>query len=199
MASDLYEQNYCIIDLETTGLNTKKDEILSIAVIPIRNLKIDMDKVYCTFVRPEKFRVDSVKYHGITENDLREAPRFEDIADEIEKVLKDNILVGYAVQIDVEFLKNAFKKKMKRKVKVERYVDVAEIEAWLLRKRGSGVTFRLDFESLIKIYRIDSEHRHSAIGDAYLTALVFLHQLSQLIDYGLNVVDLVRIGRRMLI
>lgn len=199
MESDLLNKDFCIIDLETTGLNTKKDEIISIAIVPLRNLSINMDDVFFTYIKPEKFNHNSIKYHGITEKDVENAPDFKDVAEIIEAKLKNSILVGYSVSVDVEFLKRAFKKKLKKKITLDRYIDVADVEAWLMRKRGSAVTFRLDFESLLKIYRLDESHRHSAIGDAYLTALVFLHQLSQLINHGVSLIDLLRIGRRIFI
>ncbi|NOY10963.1 MAG: 3'-5' exonuclease [Archaeoglobi archaeon] len=198
MVEGLRDVEFCVIDLETTGLNTKKDEIISFASIPIRDMTIHLDEAFYTLIRPEKFRVDSIKYHGITESDLRDAPTFAEVADRIEEVIDDRVIVGYAVWVDVEFLKNAFKKKLKKKLRVERYVDVAEVEAWLIKKRGSAVTFRLDFESLMKIYRVEGFQRHTALGDAFSTAYVFLKQLSQLEDYSVNVIDLVRIGRRML-
>ncbi|AKG91557.1 exonuclease, DNA polymerase III, epsilon subunit family [Geoglobus ahangari] len=198
MVEGLRDVEFCVIDLETTGLNTKKDEIISFASIPVRDMTIHLDEAFYTLIRPEKFRVDSIKYHGITESDLRDAPTFAEVADRIEEVIDDRVIVGYAVWVDVEFLKNAFKKKLKKKLRVERYVDVAEVEAWLIKKRGSAVTFRLDFESLMKIYRVEGFQRHTALGDAFSTAYVFLKQLSQLEDYSVNVIDLVRIGRRML-
>lgn len=198
MVNPLSDVEFCVIDLETTGLNTKKDEIISFAAIPVRNMTIHLDESFFTLIRPEKFRVESIRYHGLTEGDLKNAPTFREVADRIDEVLKDSIVVGYAVWVDVEFLRNAFKRKLKRKIRIERYVDVAEIEAWLIKKRGSAVTFRLDFDSLLKIYRVGGFHRHTAFGDAFSTAYIFLRQLSQLEKYNVSVIDLVRIGRRML-
>lgn len=198
MVDTLEDVEFCVIDLETTGLNTKKDEIISLAAVPVRGMTIHLDEVFYTLIRPEKFRIDSIKYHGITERDLRNAPTFLEVADRIEDIVRDSVVVGYAVWVDIEFLRNAFKRKLKRKVKIERYVDIAEIEAWLIKKRGSAVTFRIDFDTLLKIYRVGDFHRHTALGDAFSTAYIFLRQLAQLEDYRINVIDLVRIGRRLL-
>ncbi len=192
-------ERFCVIDVETTGLNTKKDEIVAVAALPIEGFRIRFSDHFFTLVKAERFEARSVKYHGITKYDLREAPAFEEIAPKLLEIISNSIVVGYATYIDVEFLRRAFKKKVGIKLKVERYVDVAELEAWLIRKRGMAVTFRLDFDSLLKMYRIEDATRHSALGDAYATALIFLKQLSQLADYGLGVVDLVRIGRRLML
>lgn len=195
----LENEKFCVIDVETTGLNTRKDEIIAIAVIPVEGFKMKFSEAFFSLIKSEKFEFKSVKYHGITKLDLRGAPTFEDVAPKLLEMLSKSILVGYATYIDVDFLKRAFKKKAGIKLKVERYVDIAELEMWLMRKRGMAVTFKLDFDSILKIYKVEDVIRHSALGDAYATALIFLKQLSQLVDYGLSVVDLVRIGRRLML
>ncbi len=192
-------ERFCVVDVETTGLNTKKDEIIAIAVLPVEGFKVKFSEHFFSLVRAERFDPKSVRYHGITMSDLKDAPTFEDIASTLMDLISGSIVVGYATYIDVEFLKRAFKKKLGIKLKVERYVDIAELEVWLIRKRGMAVTFRLDFDSLLKMYGVEDSIRHSALGDAYATALIFLKQLSQLADYGLGVVDLVRIGRRLML
>ncbi len=195
----LENERFCVIDIETTGLNTKKDEIIAIAALPVEGFKVKFSEHLFTLVRAERFEPKSVRYQGITMSDLKDAPAFEDVAPKLLDLISNSIVVGYATYIDVEFLKRAFKKKLGVKLKVERYIDIAELEVWLIRKRGMAVTFRLDFDSLLKMYRIGDGIRHSALGDAYATALIFLKQLSQLADYGLGVVDLVRIGRRLML
>ncbi len=197
MVDDLLDESYVVIDLETTGLNTKKDEIISFASIPVRGMKLHMDESYFTLIRPERFRINSIKYHGITESDLMNAPCLEEVADRIENMVSNSIVVGYAVHIDVDFLKNTFKKKLKKKLKIERYLDVAEIENWLIKRRGSVVNFKIDFDTLLKIYRIERFSRHTAMGDAFSTAYIFLRQLSQLQEYDVSLIDLMRIGKKL--
>ncbi len=195
----LEKERFCVVDVETTGLNTKKDEIVAVAALPIEGFKIKFSDRFYTLVKAEKFEPKSVRYHGITTTDLKDAPAFEEVAHKLADMISGAIVVGYATYIDVEFLKKTFKKKLGIKLKIERYVDVAELEVWLIRKRGMAVNFRLDFDSLLKMYKIENSIRHSALGDAYATALIFLKQLSQLVDYGLGVVDIVRIGRRLML
>ncbi len=197
MVESIVDQDYVVVDIETTGLNTKKDEIISFASIPVREMRLHMDESFFTLIRPERFKLDSIKYHGITESDLMSAPTFGEVAEKIEEIARNSVVVGYAVHIDVEFLKSAFKKKAKKKLKIDRYLDVAEIEYWLLRRRGSAVNFRLDFDSLLKIYKINGFCRHSAMGDAFATAYIFLKQLSQLQEYRIGLTDLMRIGKKV--
>ena len=197
MVEDILKENYVVIDVETTGLNTKKDEIIAFAAIPIKEMKIHMDESYFTLIKPERFRITSIKYHGITENDLLSAPEFYEVAEKIENALISSVVVGYAVNIDVEFLRNAFKKKLRKKLKIRGYLDIAEIEHWLIKRRGRAVNFKLDFDSLLKIYRIEKFSRHSAMGDAFATAYIFLKQLSQLQELDVSPEDLTRFGKKI--
>ncbi len=197
MGMNILNENYVVIDVETTGLNTKKDEIIAFASIPVRGMKLHMDESYFTLIKPEKFRITSIKYHGITENDLLNAPEFYEVAKKIEKAVANSVVVGYAVNIDVEFLKNAFKRKLKKKLRTGRCLDIAEIENWLIKRRGRVVNFKLDFDTLLKIYRIEGFTRHSAMGDAFATAYIFLKQLSQIQEYDVRIEDLMRFGKKV--
>jgi len=195
--SELEEIEYCVIDLETTGLNPKKDEILAIALIPMKGLRIQAGKYYYTFVKPKKFRYKSIEFHGICPSDVSPAPSFEEVGDRILELLAGRVLIGFATLFDIEFLKRSFKERMGKKFSPERYADIAEIEAWLIRKKGMAITYRLDLETIMKTYGIFETTRHDALSDAFITARIFQKQLSRLIEYKATIFDLVRIGRRL--
>ncbi|MBO8182323.1 MAG: 3'-5' exonuclease [Archaeoglobus sp.] len=197
MESDLEKTEFCVIDLETTGLNPKKDEILAIALIPMTGMRIHAGKHYYTLIKPKKFRYKSIEFHGICPSDVSPAPAFEEVGKEVLELIEGKVLIGFATLFDIEFLKRSFKEKMKKKFSPERYADIAEIEAWLLRKKGIAITYRLDFDTIMKTYGISETTRHDALSDAYITARIFQKQISRLIDYNATIFDLVRIGRRL--
>ena len=195
--SELESTEFCVLDLETTGLNPKKDEILAIALIPMTGTRIHAGRHFYTLVKPEKFRYKSIEFHGICPGDVSTAPSFEEVGDKILDIVEGRILIGFATLFDMEFLKRSFKKKAKKKFSPERYADIAEIEAWLLRKKGMAISYRLDFDTIMKTYGVSELLRHDALSDAYITARIFQKQVSKLIDYRITIFDLVRIGRRL--
>ncbi|AGK60629.1 exonuclease, DNA polymerase III, epsilon subunit family [Archaeoglobus sulfaticallidus PM70-1] len=196
LSSELEEAEYAVLDLETTGLNPKKDEIIAIAMIPMKGLKIQAKDCFYSLVKSDKFNYKSITFHGICPGDLHNAPRFEDVTGEILDRLEGRILVGYATLFDIDFLKRAFRK-LRIKMSFERYVDVAELEAGILRKKGMAVSYRLDLDAIMKTYSISIKGRHNALSDAYATARIFQKQLSRLIDFRTTLFDLIRIGRRL--
>jgi DNA polymerase III subunit epsilon len=68
---------FCAIDIETTGLNPDQDEMIAFACIPIRHMRIQVRNTFYTLIKPETYRFAAMKYHGISQNDLVEAPVFE--------------------------------------------------------------------------------------------------------------------------
>lgn len=95
-------------DLETTGLNISKDRIIEIAV-----LKVHPDQTeerYVKRVNPGMaIPPDSTAIHGITDADVKDAPKFSDIAHEIKNFIGNADLAGYnSNKFDIPFLLEEF-------------------------------------------------------------------------------------------
>jgi DNA polymerase III subunit epsilon len=170
------------VDIETTGLNTNKDEIIAIACIPIYNTNILFYDLLYTLVRPYKYNIDSMKYHGISEDDLKSAPPFIDVADNILKHL-DGILLGFSVEFDYLFLRRQFKAvgvNLKRD-----FIDIALVERWLQHKSGIPEA-DLSFETMMDTYGLRQYYRHNALADAFFSAQIFQMQMGKLLAFGID-------------
>jgi DNA polymerase-3 subunit epsilon len=182
---NLEDAEFCVVDIETTGLDVKRDEIVAIACIPIRQGKIIVHEAYYTLVKSEKYSIDSMKYHGISEGDLEKMPVFDEVAQEILR-RTDGIMVGHSIEFDYRFLKRHFRKigiKLKRQT-----VDVVRIEEWLARKTGnSAPDFTLN--ALMQKYGLKNYYRHNAFADAFFTAQIFQFELSEISRLGVNRVN----------
>lgn len=99
-------QQYVAIDIEATGMQAGKDEILEIGVVTF-----DLESIgerYTTFVRPTRtVPLDIVRLTGIDDRTLIGAPAFGDVAPRISEVIGDREIVGHSVQFDVNMLKGA--------------------------------------------------------------------------------------------
>lgn len=189
---DLEDAVFCSIDVETTGLNVDKDEIIAFACIPIRRMKIIVHEAYYTLIRSENYRIESMKYHGISERDLEKTPSFDEIAAEVLKKM-DGILIGHSVRFDYEILRKHFKKagiKLKRDI-----ADVVSVEKLLDEKRVCPCS-DLTLEGLMKRYGLQSHYRHNALADAFFAAQIFQFQLSEISKLGiLSGQELIRAAR----
>ena len=91
-----------VIDLETTGLAPGRDRVVELSVVrrdPGREPVLALD----TLVNPSR-RVAATEIHGITDEDVEDAPRFESIAANVVEALSDCVVAAYNVYFDIRFL-----------------------------------------------------------------------------------------------
>ena len=174
---------FCAVDLETTGLNPQQDEIIAFAGIPMLGSRIAVHEGYYTLVRPEKYKLETMKFHGISKDDLGGAPYFGEVAPGILKAL-DGIIVGHSVEYDHEFLRRHFKRIGTRLKRKER-LDIVCIEEWLEKESGRhGPDLSLD--AIMRTYGLKESYRHNAMADAFCVAQVFQLQMRRLADLGID-------------
>jgi DNA polymerase-3 subunit epsilon len=97
-------------DLETTGVNIASDRIVEISI-----LKVNVDnseEVYTRRVNPlMPIPVESSMFHGIYDEDIKDAPTFKDLAQEIVDFIGNSDLAGYnSNKFDVPMLMEEFLK-----------------------------------------------------------------------------------------
>jgi DNA polymerase-3 subunit epsilon len=181
-STDLKTAKFYAIDVETTGLDFDKDEIISFACVPIINLKILVRDTFYTLIKPKNYYYKAMRYHGISKDNLTDAPVFEEVSDRIRKTL-DGILVGHSVGFDFTFLKTHFKSlgvRFKRDV-----IDIAMVERWLMRKRKTEEN-DLSLDGMIATYGLKQHYRHNAVADAFFAAQIFQIQMREMMALGID-------------
>lgn len=98
----LHDTPIAIIDFETTGLSAGYDRVVEVAIVrvdPGREPRLVLD----TLVNPMR-RMSATEIHGITDQDVVNAPRFSDIAGDILRSTNDCVIAAYNVYFDIKFL-----------------------------------------------------------------------------------------------
>ncbi|MDA3808964.1 MAG: 3'-5' exonuclease [Spirochaetaceae bacterium] len=100
------EVDFVVFDLETTGLNNRKDRIVEIGAIKYSNGQIVEHLNY--LINPE-IPIPSIasSIHGIYDNDVADKPLIEDILPEFLKMIEGTVLVAHNASFDVGFIKKA--------------------------------------------------------------------------------------------
>ena len=103
---ELVRQRFVALDLETTGLDPRRDTIVSLAAIPfVGGVPAGG---YVTLVDPGRaIPPESTAIHGLTDAMVRGAPPLERVLREAEPVFGDAVLVGHNVGFDVAVLTRA--------------------------------------------------------------------------------------------
>ncbi|MCK4872573.1 MAG: 3'-5' exonuclease [Phycisphaerales bacterium] len=96
------ETPLAVFDCETTGLSAGADRIIEVSVV-----RIDPGEeprlVFDTLINPCR-RVAATEIHGITDSDVRDAPRFDEIAGDLARTLSGCVVAAYNVYFDMRFL-----------------------------------------------------------------------------------------------
>jgi DNA polymerase-3 subunit epsilon len=156
---------YAIVDIETTGGSATDDRITEIAIYLHDGNEITFR--YSQLVNPEKDIPQHISVlTGITNEMVADAPTFNELVDDIDKMTDRMIFVAHNVNFDYAFLREAFKradKKFLRKklctLRLSRKVFPG------LRSYGLG--------SICRHLRIPIEDRHRAGGDTSATVKLF--------------------------
>jgi len=191
---------YVVIDTELTGLDPKKDSIVSIGCIKMIGSKIELGQTFYKIVKPiSVLTPKSVLVHGITPEETEISPSVEDVLSEFLSFCKDSIIVGHFLFIDIMFINKEMKRVYNHNI--ENYlVDTFKIYRWIKEHGDAGKHFHRENEddnlfSIAKKYQIPISHTHNALIDAFITAQLFQRFLSFLPDIGVRTVkDLLKVG-----
>ena len=103
--NQINEEIFCVIDLETTGTDPLTDRIIEIAVIVFKG-----DQVLNSFdslIKSDTYIPPLITdLTGISNNDLENAPEFDDISRVLIETIKNIPIIGHNVDFDLSFLRN---------------------------------------------------------------------------------------------
>lgn len=97
----------CFVDIETNGLNHVRGRVIEVAAIRVEGGKVV--QILNTLVDPEaELPYYITNLTGITANDLKGAPTFDQVAGELAEILEGAVFVAHNVRFDYSFLKQEF-------------------------------------------------------------------------------------------
>ena len=104
---------YWALDLETGGLDPRKDPIVAVGMLPVRRGTIRLAEAYASLVRPEpleEITPGSILAHQLLPGDVSGAPRLGDVLGEVDRRLREGAMLVHMAALDVAFLKRAYKR-----------------------------------------------------------------------------------------
>jgi DNA polymerase-3 subunit epsilon len=151
-------------------------------MVPVREGTIRLGESYVSLVRPEDGREidpDSVRAHQLLWGEVREAPPLSEVLPEIDKRLREGVLLVHHRALDVAFLRGAFSRAGMRwpKPKVVDTVDLLLKIANRNRFRTPelpAVTPTLNLSKVRRLHGLPEYQAHDALTDALAAAELFL-------------------------
>jgi DNA polymerase-3 subunit epsilon len=163
------------LDCETTGLDPRRDRIVSLATVPIAGARCLDDACIDRLINPGRpIPERSSAVHGIVDRDVADAPTFAAIYPEIEAALDGAVMLGHEIGFDAAMIR--------RETHLARlpWVTPPTIDTLLLYSAVAPGAADLRLEALADRLGVVINGRHTALGDARATAEIFLRLLPAL-------------------
>ena len=177
----LTELTYTVFDTETTGLHPSQgDEIIQIGATRIVNGKLLRQESFEQLVDPGRYLTpESVHIHGITQDMLKNQPPIEKVLPAFHAFAQDTVLIAHNAAFDMRFLQ------LKEEATGMRF-DQPVLDTLLLSAviHPNQESHRL--EAIAERLNITIIGRHTALGDAIVTADVFLKMIPLLAEKGIH-------------
>lgn len=165
----LENERFVVFDCETTGLE-KSDVLLSIGAVTVVDNRILVSDHFECFITQENYKPSQIAVHGILkEGESIKIPEQEAI-EKFLTYIKNATLIGHHIAFDIGMINNSLKKMGLPKLK-NKSLDT---DALYQKYKHLAPEQHTSLDKICEQFQIPKTDRHTAIGDAYLTARVYL-------------------------
>lgn len=165
---------FVVFDTETTGLDPKKDEILSIGAVKIKGNKILTSQTFEIFLQNScEISSKSIEIHRIRPIDLQNATIPEFGIKNFLKFVGSRPLIGYYIEFDVSMINKYIEPMLGIKLP-NKTIEVSEM---YFEKKISLIpqaNIDLRFDVILKDCNLPNMGAHNAVNDAIMTAMIYL-------------------------
>lgn len=166
--------HFVVFDTETTGLNPNLDRIVSIGAVKTDGKQLLTNEVFHRTIQVEKQSQVGVAVHGIITSNA-DSHEKEVLLDFLH-FIGNRTLVAHHAAFDMTILNQALRRNFSLKLK-NKSIDTAHLA---IKKDHYGripdayKSGDYTLDKLIERYGLPNSDRHTALGDAYITALLFM-------------------------
>ncbi|MGH1462132.1 MAG: 3'-5' exonuclease [Neptuniibacter sp.] len=162
------------LDCETTSLDVKQGEIVSIGAVKIKGKKVlSSERLDIKLKPPKSLTGDSIKIHKIREADLAGGIDIEDALDQVLEFVGNRPILGYYVNYDIrmldKYIRPAYGFGLPNKA-----IELSHVYHDIIKWKSVGGNIDLRFDTISKELDIPMLERHTAIGDALTVALMYV-------------------------
>lgn len=167
-------EDWVAIDCEATGLDPRRDELLSVAAVPVSGNTIRLRDRLCLKIGYQGADLDrAIRFHRLRAADLADGLPLEQAMRTLMDMLGNRPLVGYCISFDRALLSRALRRTLGFGLP-QRCIDVrSEFTRWWRRGHPTAAP-DLRLEAMASMLGIPAFARHDALGDALTAAAIRL-------------------------
>lgn len=170
-----------VLDLETSGLDTQRDEILSIGAVAISKGVLHMaDQYECTVFRRNHQPSQATVLHEIAPSHIQSGQPAEDALGGFMRFSGSCVFLAFHANFDQRMLSRSLRKDLNYRLQ-HRFLDVADMAPMLFPEAAAQHSTLDDWQ---RYFKLANSERHNASADAQVTAEILLILLNRLSRQG---------------
>lgn len=176
---------FVVLDCETTGLDPRTDRIITIGAVGVENGEIVIRDSFEALLKVTT-NTSAVTVHGVTRDESRMGMEEPEALELFLDYLKDGVIVGHHIGHDIASLDTSYERhwgcRLQNRCLDTMYLALHLQDAGAFSDRRPQRHFTLD--GLCSMFGVLPHGRHTAVGDAFLTAQVFLRLRALALKHG---------------
>lgn len=176
-----FPDDYCVIDIETTGLSPDWDSIIEIAASKFH--KGNLVDTFTSLIKPDDFTTDEsflddfiVNLTGITDEMLSKADSTALVLSKFYSFIGNSILVGHNVNFDINFLYDNCEHV------IHKYLSNDFIDTMRLSRRIHKELNHHKLSDLVQYYNLSYENAHRALSDVEITSKCYICLVNEITE-----------------
>ena len=174
------ETRFVVLDTETTGFDYENDRILCIGALVLQNGIINVQESFEVYLEQDHYDKSTAQIHGILKDLLIKRPTELEALQQFLDFLGDSIIIAHHTIFDVTMINKALERNglphLTNKTLDTAYLYKKTLIQSHLFERKDHYTL----DDLADKFDISKKDRHTALGDAYITAIAFLKIVKKL-------------------
>ena len=166
-----------VVDAETSGFDVNQDRLLSLAAVPLRAREINIADVHSWLVyQANSGATDAAQIHGILPSDTRAGQSESRVMEELLPLLRGAVMVGHHIHFDAALIDHALRRRFGTGLRnpLLDTADLAQIAVDAFARTGYANQRPPTLDEVCSHLEIATMERHTAPGDAFTTAELFL-------------------------
>ena len=176
---------FVVLDSETTGLNPAVDRLVTIGAVAVLDGEILLEDAFSALIRID-YNTEAVTVHGVTRDQARDGVEEPEALAAFLDYLRDGVIVGHHIGHDIATIDAALERLWGGRL-LNRSLDTMDLTLHLERDgalAGHSAVRHFTLDSLCTMFGVVPHDRHTAAGDAFITAQVFLRLLRLAVRSG---------------
>lgn len=171
---------FVVLDTETTGFDFDNDRILCIGAVVLQNGVISIPDSFEIYIHQEHYDKNSAQIHGILKDWVMDKPSELEALQQFLAFLGDSIIIAHHTIFDVTMINRALERNGLPTL-TNKTLDTAFLyKRTLIMSNLLERKEKYSLDELADKFDISKKDRHTALGDAYITAIAFLKIVKKL-------------------